>query len=443
MKVLRAYKIRCYPDAAQRRQFAQAEGACRYVHNRVLREMGEACEAFKRGEGERKTVVGMSREVTQWKRQAETAWLADIPSDPLSQELRDLDAAFKNFFAGRARHPRKKRKQFGCSIRFAFDQRHAGKVRAWAGRELVLPVLGKMRLAQQERLPAQMPKLVTLSRDGAGRYFASFAVEVEVQPLPATGASLGVDVGVKDLAATSDGGKLPGAKALRGRLRHLKRQQRALSRKQGARRGEKQSGRYRRQARRVGRLHAKIADARRDALHKASAEIVRKADVIALEDLNVKGMMASAKGTAEAPGRKVAQKAGLNRRIADGGFAELRRQVEYKAAWHGRTVLLAGRFAPTSKTCSECGRRLEELPLSVRAWTCPACGAEHDRDVNAARNILKFAIAGGTGEGGATPNARGGLNTRRKAGQPGLPTEPVEARTECGHADCRPERQAA
>lgn len=179
-----------------------------------------------------------------------------------------------------------------------------------------------------------------------------------------------VDVGVKDLAVTSGGEKLPGARALRGRLQ------------------------------------------------------ARVADAIALDDLNVKGMMASARGTDEAPGKQVAQKAVLNRRIADAGLAELRRQVEYKAAWHGRAMLLAGRFAPTSKACS-------------------ACGAHHDRDVNAARNILKFAIAGDTGERGATPDAHRGLNTRRKTGQPGLPTEPGEARTERGHADCRPERQAA
>jgi putative transposase len=423
MAIIKAFKIRCYPSAEQRRLFAQTEGACRYVHNRVFRELGEAYAEFQRGEGERKSILDMSREVTQWKRQEDTAWLADIASDPISQELRDLDRAFQNFFAGRAKYPKKKRKRFGCSIRFVFDHRHAGKVRAWQARSLILPKLGALRLAQPERLPVQMPKLVTLSRDGAGRYFVSFAVEVDIQPLPATGVAVGVDVGIKTLAVLSDGTTLDGAQALRRKLRHLKRQQRALSRKQGARKGERKSNRYLRQARRVGRLHARIADQRRDAQHKASTAIVRKADVIALEDLHVKGMVRNGR---------------LARHLADQGFAELRRQVEYKAGWYGRTLLLADRFAPTSKTCSECGHVLEELKLSVRAWTCPACGAEHDRDLNAARNILKVGTAGNAGI-----QARGlGQNLSAPSLGKAAGTQ-SETRTDGGHAASRRDRVAA
>jgi putative transposase len=420
---IKAFKIRCHPTAEQRRLFAQTEGACRDVHNRVLREMGEACEAFQRGEGERKSIVAMSRAVTQWKRQEETAWLADIPSDPIAQELRDLDRAFQNFFAGRARYPKKKRKLFGGSIRFVFDPRHAGKVRAWNEQTLILPKLGPIKLAQPERLPVPMPKLVTLSRDGAGRYCVAFAVELEIVPLPATGVAVGVDVGVRDLAVLSDGIKLDGARALRRKLRHLKRQQRALSRKRGARKGEKKSNRYLRQARRVGRLHARIQDQRRDAQHKASTVIVRKADVIALEDLNVKGMLRNGR---------------LARHIADSGFAELRRQIEYKAGWHGRIVLLADRFAPTSKTCSACGQVLDELKLSVREWDCPTCGARHDRDINAAKNILSFCTAGNAGI-----KARG-LGKNLSAPSLGkAPGTQDETRTPPGHAVSRRERRAA
>lgn len=408
--VHKAFKIRAYPAAEQERQFSRTEGACRYVRNRVLREMDE----FHKATGGHKSVIGMSREVTGWKKVPETSWLAEIPSDPIAQELRDLDAAFKNFFAGRARHPRKKRKQFGCSIRFVFDQRHAGKVRAWASQSLALPKLGEIKLAQPERLPPQMPKLVTLTRDGAGRFFVSFAVEAEVLALPGTGVAVGVDIGIKTLAVASDGAEYPNVRALKRKERHLRRQQRRLSRKSGARRGERRSSRYRRQARRVARIHCRIADARRDAAHKASTAIVRNADVIALEDLNVKGMMKNGR---------------LSKAVGDAGFRLLRTQVEYKANWHGRQVWLADRFAPTSKTCSCCGHRLQELDLSVRKWDCPACGAHHDRDVNAAKNILRFAVAGGTGEGGDTPDARGGLNPRRKKAQASLPMESVEART--------------
>jgi putative transposase len=415
MAIMKAFKIRCYPTADQRRLFAQSEGACRYVRNRVLREMDEHHQAT----GDHLSVLDMGKRVTQWKKEPDTLWLGQLPSDPIAQELRDLDAAFKNFFAKRANYPKKKRKQFGCAIRFAFDQRHAGKVRAWNERRLVLPKLGVIKLTQPERLPVQMPKLVTLSRDGAGRYFVSFAVEVEIETLPAAG----VDVGVKDLAVLSDGTKLAGAKALRRRLRHLKRQQRVLSRKRGARKGEKKSNRYLRQARRVGRLHARIADARRDAQHKATTAIVRKAAVIALEDLNVRGMLANGR---------------LARHVADQGFREFRRQIEYKAGWRGRIVLIADRWAPTSKACSECGHVLDELGLGVRAWDCPACGAGHDRDVNAARNILKFCTAGnagiearGPGKNLSAPSLGKVVGTRN------------ETRTDGGHAADRMDRAKA
>jgi putative transposase len=415
--VNKSFKIRCYPTAEQRRLFAQAEGATRYVRNRVLREMDE----FHKTTGGYKSVIDMGREVTQWKKQPETLWLAEIPFDPIAQELRDLDAAFKNFFVKRAKYPTKKHKRFGCAIRFAFDHRHAGKVKAWAERTVILPKLGAIKLAQPERLPVQMPKLITLSRDGAGRFFASFSVEMEIQALPATGVSVGVDVGIKALAVESDGTVHEGAKALRRRLRHLKRQQRALSRKVGARKSERQSNRYRRQARRVGRLHAKIADCRRDAQHKASTAIVRKADVIALEDLNVKGMLKNGK---------------LARHITDSGFSELRRQIEYKANWHGKVVLLADRWAPTSKTCSGCGQ-VHDMPLSKRVMSC-GCGLVLDRDWNAARNILSFCTAGYAGI-----KARGLSKNLSNHGIPNLSFGTQdETRTDCRSRTSRTDRRS-
>jgi putative transposase len=415
---IKAFKIRCYPTAEQRRLFAQTEGACRYVRNRVLREMDE----FHQTTGVYKSVVEMSREVTKWKKEMETAWLAEIPSDPIAQELRDLDTAFKNFFAKRAKYPKKAKKRFGCSIRFVFDHRHTGKVKAWNNQSLVLPKLGTVRLAQPERLPSQMPKLVTLSRDGAGRYFVSFAVEVEVQHIPLTGVSVGVDLGIKVLAVESDGTRHDGAKALKRKLRHLKRQQRALSRKVGARKGEKQSNRYRRQARRVGRIHARISDMRRDAQHKASIAIVRKADVIALEDLNVKGMLRNGK---------------LARNIADQGFSELLRQIEYKAGWYGKVVLLADRWAPTSKTCSACGQ-VHDMPLSKRTMVC-GCGLVLDRDENAARNILSFCTAGNAGI-----NARGQSKELVGTGDFNLSSGTLgETRTQRGRAASRTDREVA
>ncbi len=416
--IMKAFKIRVYPSSEQRRLFAQSEGACRYVRNRVLREMAE----FHREKGEYKSVLQMNREVTQWKKSQETSWLAEIPSDPINQEMRDLDTAFKHFFAKRAKYPKKKRKLFACSIRFVFDHRHAGKVRAWAERQVILPVLGRVKLAQPERLPAAMPKLITLSRDAADRYFISFAVETKAEPLPATGVSLGLDLGIKSLAVDSTGAVYRGAQALKRKLRYLRRQQRFLSRKVGARKGQTPSNRFKRQARRVGRLYARITDMRRDALHKVSLEIVRKADVIALENLNVRGMVRNRR---------------LARHIADQGFSELRRQITYKAGWYGKVVLLADRWAPSTKMCSGCGQ-LHEMPLGKRVMACD-CGLTIDRDHNAAINILTMCTGGNSGI-----DARGqGKNLSDPSGSPESSDTLDETRTKRGHEANRKDREAA
>ena len=405
----RSFKIRAYPTQAQRQCFARTEGACRFVRRKVLEEMDRYHEAT----GAYKTVVDMSRELTQWKTMEDMAWLKTIPSSPLTQELRDLDTAFKNFFAKRARYPKKKRKQTAGAIRFQLDQRQTSLFTAWAERTVKIPTIGRIKIAQPERLPRSLPKMITLSRDAAGRYFISFGVEVEVESLPLTGVAVGVDLGIKDLAVLSEGDKIPNAKALKGRERYLKRQQRALSRKVGSKQGEKKSKRYLKQQRRVAKIYARITDIRKDHAHKASIAIVRKADVIALEDLHVRGMVRNHR---------------LAKAVSDSGFRMLRTQIEYKAGWYGREVLTCDRFAPTSKQCAGCGYIMNEMPLSVREWDCPQCGAHHDRDINAARNILNFALGAGCPEG-AYPNARGGLNPRREAASAVSPMESDEART--------------
>jgi putative transposase len=260
----------------------------------------------------------------------------------------------------------------------------------------------KLRWSRQ---PAGIPKMVTVSRDAAGRYFVAFMVEEEVQSLPRKPNGIGVDLGVKDLAVTSAGERIGNARPLRRVLRRLKQAQRVLSRRR------KGSGNWHRQRRRIARLHARVGDLRRELTHQTSHRLVAGAGLIAIEDLNVRGMSASAKGSAEQPGTRVRQKAGLNRAILDTAFGELRRQIAYKAAWHGRELAVVERWAPSSKTCSHCGHELGELALSVRAWTCPSCGTEHDRDVNAARNLLAWATGGGPGTrnhacgAGTTPNA--------------------------------------
>lgn len=430
----RSFKIRVYPTEEQERLFARTEGSCRYVYNRVLRELSEAYR-----NGEKKSVIDMSREVTLWKKEEATAWLAEVPSGPLTQSLRDLEKAFANFFAKRAAYPKPHRKQYGCSIRMQIDQRLASAANAWGEQRVVLPGFGEIKLAQPERIPFERAKMVTLRRDGAGRFFIAFAVEQEVEALPATGAAVGVDLGVKTLATLSTGEKVEAAdKKLKKLRRQLKHQQRILSRRKGARKGETRSRRYLKQRRKVAKIQCRIADTRADGIHKLTNSLTRNFDVIALEDLNVKGMMASAKGTAEAPGQKVAQKAGLNRGIANASFAEIRRQVEYKAGWRGRQVIYANRWAASSKTCSCCGHRLTELKLGTRTWDCPECGTAHDRDVNASINILAFAAAGGE-----PVDARGGRNKPTKPAVRRATKASNEARTERGHDDSRMDREAA
>lgn len=197
--------------------------------------------------------------------------------------------------------------------------------------------------------------------------------------MPQKPTGIGVDLGVKDLVVTSEGERIGNARPLRRVLRRLQHAQRVLAR------------------RRIARLHARVGDLRRELTHQASHRLVAGAGLITIEDINVRGMSASAKGSAEQPGTRVRQKAGPNRAILDAAFGELSRQITYKAAWHGGELVLADRWAPSSKTCACCGHVLGELALSVRTWTCPTCGTEHDRDVNAARNLLAWATGGGPG----------------------------------------------
>lgn len=390
-KVQRSYRFRVYPTPAQTVALAQFFGAARWVWNTAL---AWRSVAYKH-DGERVSGVDFSRELTWLKRLEPFAWLKTIPATVLVQTLRDQDRAFANFFAKRARYPRFKKRRAEASIRFQLDQRcvmnnyHAGKL-------LKLPGLGALKV-RWSRIPVGVPKMVTLRRDAAGRYFVAFMVEEVVEQYPARSSGVGIDLGVKDVIVTSDGHKSSNPRHLRRYQRRLKWAQRRLARKQ------KGSQRWQKQRQRVARLHARVADTRRDTQHKLTTGLVKTYGLIAMEDLNVRGMSASAKGTADKPGKRVKQKAGLNRSILDAGFGEIRRQLDYKCQWHGRVLFVADRFAPTSKTCSECGTVMDSLPLRIRAWKCPTCGAVHDRDTNAARNLLALATGGRPGS-----DARGG-----------------------------------
>jgi putative transposase len=378
---LKAYKLRFYPTASQKQQLWQQFGGARWVFNVGLEMISKAWEHRK----ESLSYVDVSKQLTLAKQTPELGWLKDIDSGVINQKLRDLDAARQNFFrrvkqGKKPGYPKFKKKRGEQSIRLVFDQRHAGKVKAWAQGELVLPKLGKVKLRWSQS-PAAMPKLVTVKLDTAGRYWVTMMVEEVVQTLPITGKTVGVDVGIKHLAILSDGAKVDNPKHLQRRLRQLRHQGRALSRK------KKGSKRWQRQRLKVARLHAEIRDCRVNALHQASRQIVNDNQVICIESLNIKGMLGNRK---------------LARHLSDAGIGEFHRQLQYKAEWAGRTLIAIDQWFPSSKTCSTCGHTLDELRLDVREWTCQKCGTHHDRDINAAINIehegLKQLIPGGAGE---------------------------------------------
>jgi putative transposase len=304
------------------------------------------------------TVVDLSRWLTQGKRTAGHEWLGAVPATCLTQCLRDQDAAFRNFFAHRARYPKFKRRSAAATLRFQ------GVGTAWARGVVSLPKLGSVKLA--ESLPkVERPDQMTLSRDAAGYYHVSFCAEVETSLMPITHRVVGVDVGLTHLATLSTGEKIPNPKRYHARLKYLRQQQRCLARRQkGSRRREKQRLR-------VARAHARVRQQRQYALHALTTRLVREFDLIFIEDLNVKAM---ARGL-------------HSRAIHDVAFGEVRRQLTYKADWYGKILKTVDRWYPSSKRCSECHYTLNELRLDERQWTCPKCGTCHDRDINAARNL--------------------------------------------------------
>ena len=364
----RGFKYRIYPNASQRDQIARTLGCCRFVYNRAL----DVKKSAYAKTGKTVSWAELSRMLPAWKRDSETSWLAQADSMALQQSVRDLDRAYKNFFrrvreGGKPGFPKFK------------SRRHSRQSNPTKGGKVVdrnhiaLPKLGTVRAKVSRPLQGRFMS-VTVSLDAAGRYFATFlCTDVPTKDTPATDRKVGIDLGVETLATLSDGRKIGNPRHLKKYERKLAREQRRLSRRKGTRRGEKPSGRYLKQRKRVARIHAKIADARTDTLHKVTTMLADENQVLCMEDLNAKGMMRNCH---------------LAKAVSDASFGEFARLLEYKCAERGRTLVKVGRFYPSSKTCSGCGHRLDALPLSVRSWDCPVCGAHHDRDVNAARNIL-------------------------------------------------------
>ncbi|OLT28884.1 transposase [Actinomadura sp. CNU-125] len=387
-----AYRCRAYPDPEQAAMLGRTFGCVRLVWNKTLAERTHA----HRTEGKRTSYKETDAALTEWKKTQDLAFLSEVSSVPLQQALRHQHTAFANFFAGRAKYPRFKSRtgrQTAHYTRSAFRMRN-----------------GELRLAKTTAPLAFVwsfddvdvagldPTMVVVSREPDGRWYLTFSIDTDAPaPAPPVGYAIGIDLGIKDFAVTSDGRRIPNPRHLDKKQRNLARYQRRMARKQPG------SANRRKAKSKVARAHRKVRDARRDFLHRTSTNLVREADTIVIEDLAVSNM---------------ARNRALARAISDCGWGEFRRMLEYKAERAGRTLIVIDRWTPSSKTCSCCGHVLEHLSLSARCWTCPGCRTRHDRDVNAAKNIL---AAGRAAAGRLSPGDVCGADVRR----PGVPRPPT------------------
>lgn len=351
------YQFRFYPTNTQAKTLAKVFGCCRYVYNRALRLRADAWALDKKHVSYNAT----SAALTQWKKEPDNLWLADVSCVPTQQSLRHLNNAFVRFFNKEGGFPSFKKK---------LNKQHAeytGKAIRWDAdnRSLSLSGIGRLDIHWSREF-SSAPTTVTVTRSAGGCYFVTLCLDEQFTKLAPTGKTVGVDLGINRLATLSNGERIPNPKHTIKNQDRLARAQRDLSRK------TKGSGRRRRACIRIARIQEHIADSRKDHLDKVTTNLVRGYDRISIEDLNVRGMV---------------KNHNLARSISDAGFGAFRQMLTYKCERYGRELRLVDRFFPSSKRCSACGHILESLPLVTREWTCPKCEAQHDRDENAAKNI--------------------------------------------------------
>ena len=358
----RAYKYRFYPTPDQVELLAQTFGCVRFVYNSILRWRTDAYY-------ERQEKIGYpqaDKRLTAIKAMPEYSWLGDVSAVPLQQAIRHQQTAFANFFAGRAKYPTfksKRHKQSATFMNTAFKYKDGTLYMAKSKTPL------DVRWSRE--LPSA-PSSITISKDAAGRYFVSCLCEFEPVSLPITAKTVGIDVGLKDLFVTDTGFKIGNPRHTAKYAKRLALLQRRLSKKQ---KGSKNRAKARLK---VARLHAKIADCRMDNLHKLSRKLINENQVVCVESLKVKNMIRNPT---------------LSKAIADASWGEFVRQLEYKGEWAGRSVVAIDQFFPSSKRCSGCGYTMPKMALNVRSWICPNCGVNHDRDINAAKNIKAAGLA--------------------------------------------------
>jgi putative transposase len=390
-QVKRAFKYRFYPTDEQAAELSRTFGCVRLVYNKALEDRTRAWY----GEQRRISYVQSSAALTEWKKTEDLTFLTEVSSVPLQQALRHLQTAFGNFFAKRAKYPRfKSRKKSRASAEYT---RSGFKFRD--GQLTLAKMAEPLDIRWSRPLPeGSTPTTVTVSRDSAGRWFVSMLCDDLIAPAPATTAAVGIDAGITSLVTLSTGEKVTNPKHERRDRARMAQAQRELSRK------EKGSANREKARRRVAKVHARIADRRRDHLHKLTTRLVRENQTVVIEDLTVRNMV---------------KNHSLARAISDAAWRDMRTMLEYKCAWYGRELVVVDRWFPSSKLCGTCGTITAKLPLNVREWTCD-CGAVHDRDVNAARNILAAGLAVNACGAGVRPQGSS------PGGQSALKQEPLQ-----------------
>jgi putative transposase len=364
MKIKRAYRFRFYPTSEQKVILARTFGCARFAYNHMLRQRTEAW--FERQEriGYHET----SAALTALKKTEEYAWLNEVSSVPVQQALRHLQTAFTHFFAKRAKYPNFRRKDGPQSAEYTTSAFR------WDGAALKLAKMHEpLAIRWSRAIPkGAKPTTVTVSRDTAGRHHVSMLCDDVVTARPVAAGKIGIDLGLTHFAILSNGEKIDAPNVFRKNEAKLAKLSRRLAKKQ------KGSANRKKAKLKVARMHARTADSRRDFLHKLSTRLINENQVIAIESLSVKNMQ---------------KNRSLSKSISDAGWSEFTRQLEYKARWYGRAVIGIDRWYPSSKRCSDCGHTVAKMALKVRAWTCPECGSIHDRDINAARNVLAAGLA--------------------------------------------------
>ncbi|WP_326828100.1 MULTISPECIES: RNA-guided endonuclease InsQ/TnpB family protein [unclassified Streptomyces] len=393
--VKRAFKYRFHPTNEQAAELSRTFGCVRKVYNLALEARTVAW--FQRQE--RVNYNATSAMLTQWKKTEELAFLCEVSSVPLQQTLRHLQGAFSNFFEGRAKYPRFKSKKSNrrCAeyTRSAFTYRD--------GALTLAKMKSPLAIVWSRPLPeGAEPSMVTVSQDSAGRWFVSMLCEdASVRPLPALDTAVGIDAGITTLVTLSTGEKITNPRHERRDRTRLAKAQRVLAKKE-------KGSRNRDKARiKVAKVHARIADRRRDFLHQLTTRLVRENQTIVIEDLTVRNMV---------------KNKSLARAISDAAWTDMRSMLEYKCTWYGRNLVAVDRWFPSTKLCSACGTVPDKLPLNVREWTC-GCGATHDRDVNAACNILAAGLAVTACGAGVRPQRESS-----RTGQPAAKQEPLTAK---------------